>query len=536
MKLQTLALLTMTGALLAIAPSAPAAEPSNRAGHIPNPFTDSRADEPLRKAGDVFDVYQTMVAWLKEAWPRSGKAAEAITAMEGYVARARQAAADPQAPAAEMPVNIDQFMRFLRADAPGSGGRKWPEALRKNPKAQLYTAALLPLLHARGLTFRLRPLAERSYHLHTMAIGALRQAKQQLELRSGTSGLALFHFFTYPMVQKGRGKLQFHSATEAQTWIEGEALPTLDVAIEMAEGAYASFPEGHQESVDHTIFLESDQPYPDAGMELPFRYFSRPEVANFVGRLYGARAWLHLLAAYQLDDVAAVSNALRQRLTATFFKEKVSLGKKPRVGITSKLRFSVMDEFPAFLTLRDAGHTKAALADLRTAWGFLDTAMRGYFQAQPGDKDDRVVNLRWIHATWKEYQNKLAPQVRAALAGPTTLTDYRGGASVDVDLPGFLTAPPRDLKSFFPARFDETSPFRAFKFPSEQILYTNYDYGNPTSWKLDAAGDAWGKFFPTIDTSPDAAGNWKAPLSAVRDLSRTYAGAWVVGFFNLFTN
>lgn len=516
--------LAPAAAILLAAAATASAGPARKAGYIPNAFADRLADGPIREAKGVFDVYQAIVDWLRAVYPEDGKAAQALRAMDVFVRKHREGAT-ANAGAVEMPLNIDHLLKVLRDEAPGVGGRAFRGDAATNPKAQLYTAMLLPAVHLRGITFRVRPLVSASYFLHTAGIGALRAAKQQLEVRSGTNGLALFHFFTYPMAQKGRGRVQFHSVSELQAWVTGHLIPTLDVSVAMIEGALAAMPAGKRESLDLGVFLAGDDPFPDATMEQGFRYFDRAEVHDLLSQFLGARAALRLGCAYDLDDLAAVGNKMQQVLTRRFFSEKFSMG-KPRVGNPSQVRFAVVREFERFMTLKDPGQTRAALADLRGAWHHLDAAMNGYFAAKADERDERFTNIRWQQAGWREYQQKIAPQMAAALAGPASLNDYVGGAVIDVDVPGLLADPPRDLKDFFPTRFHDEASYDALDFSSGQLLYTNYDFGNPRGWDLAKAGDTWAKLFPGISREADAAGNWRAPLEVVRDAVRTYAGSY----------
>ena len=107
------------------------------------------------------------------------------------------------------------------------------------------------------------------------------------------------------------------------------------------------------------------------------------------------------------------------------------------------------------------------------------------------------------------------------MSGKASISDYIGGSTVDIDIPGFLSNLPGDLKAFFPSQFDKTSPHRVFRFSSGKLIYSNYDFGNPTGWSNEGA---WKSIFPNISSKRDENGNWIGPMTIYRDVSRTYLG------------
>lgn len=500
---------------------------SQRAGYIPNELVDTVVDEPLKGAESVFDVYAVLVNWLKQVYPEGGEARKAIDQFGDFVAKYKEMAAkNPKGLTVEMPMPIDSLMRVLRAEAPGVKG-EFQGASAQNIKAQVLTAAILPFLQMRGITYRLRPMIEKSFVMHSAAINALRSVKHEITANAGKNALAIFEYLTYPMAQSGRTSVQFFKPSEVQAWVESDVIPTLDVSIKILEGALAKTPDGATESLDLSIFLKGDNPFPDAEMEYGFRYFAKPELQNLLAMAYGARAGLRGLCVYNLDQFSEATNELSHVLISNFFKEKVPFGKKPRIGTPSQVRFNLLSKYSELGTLRNAGQSRAALADLRDAWRHYDAAMSGFFAANASQKDDRITNLRWVHASYREYETKVAPQIRACLAGPTTITDYVGGASIDVDVAGFLASPPADLKKFFPSSFDATQPYREFDFSSGKLAYANYDFGNPTGWDQGSAGESWKKLFPNLGDETSADGKWIAPMKAYRDISRTYIGGFI---------
>lgn len=519
--------LTVVGALIAagLAASVQAAP----AGHIPNPLTDKLIVDPLKKADTIWDVFDVMNGWLSEVYPKKGPAREAIDAFDGFIDKFNdELAKDPKhAPrTVEMPMGVDRYLKLLRKEAPGVGGNAWMSQAETNVKAQLYTAALLPFLQLRGIAYRVRPLVEHSYILHTAAVNNLRHMKQDLRVRAGNNGLAVFEFLTYPLPQTDRDRVQFFKVSELQQWVLENLIPTLDVSIEIATGALKSMGGDSRESLDLAVFMKADNPFPDETMEMGNRYFSVPEVEAMLGRMYRHRAQLRLFCAYDLDDLPEVTNKLRDVLTRAFFKEKVSFGKKPRIGSPPVVRYRVVEKFGKFATLKDPSQGPAALRDFRRAWSHHKSAMDGFFAAQAGGPD-RVVDLDWIHASQKDFKSKVSPQVSAVLAGPASITDYVGGATVDIDVPGILNNLPQDLKGFFPGAYVEENPYWSFAFKSGDLAYTNYDFGTPVGWKAEAASDTWGKLFPNISKDKNAEGHWDAPLWVYRDVSRTYLGGLI---------
>lgn len=523
-------LLRLASLALGLPGFALAASGAHPAGYIVNELCDRVIEQPLKKSESVWDVFQIVVNWLDATYPEKGDARQAIASFDAFIKKFNDATAkdaDAKPRTAEMPMSVDAFMKVLRKEAPGGSRFKGRPDYAGNVKAQIYTAMLLPFLQCRGLAYRVRPLAEHSFILHTTAINALRSWKQDLRVSAGANGLAVFEFLTYPLAQSGREPVQFFKFSELQAWVQGQLLPTLDVSIELLEGALAKMGENQKESLDLSTFLRGDNPFPAEEMELAHRYFSKPEVRHLVSRAYAARAALKLACAYNLDDLPNVTNAMRAQLSKNFFTEKVPFGKRPRVGSPPMVRFKLIEKFPAFLTLKDGAQGASALADLRAWWGHFEGAMNAYFAATPG-RDDRVVRIEWAQATQRDFLNKVAPQVKAMLQGPVSLTDYIGGATVDVDVPGFLGALPSDLKKFFPSEFDQVAPYWTYEFSSGELAYTNYDYGTPVGWNLSGAGETWTRLFPNLSTQADEKGRWTAPLTLYRDLSRTYGGALLV--------
>lgn len=518
-----LSLMAVTAAAVVVCTATHARSQTDlRPGYVPNELVESLVDLPLREAETVFDVYQIIVDLLQETYPPDGKAAEALAEMERFlqphIANARQGL---PASTVEMPFPIDEFMRTLRENAPVGDTSKYATS---NVKAKLYTAMCLLFLQCRGITYRVRPMIEESYLLHTNSISALRSLKQRLNAGAGPNGVAVFEFLTYPMAHKGDDPIQFRRPSDVQEWLERHMIPTLDVAIAFACDARKQMRDEQQESIDLSLFLDATDPFPNPEMRTAHRFFSTPEVEHFISKLYRWRATLRLVCAYRLDDLPPAIEDIRQARTRDFFGDLALSGTQPRIGITSRVVFQALGSYRRLFTLRNAAHCRAALLDFQEAWSWFDRAMRGYFAAQSGRRSDRLVNLRWVHATQDEYFNKIGPEMQAVLNGRASLQDYIGGAVVDIDVPALLTDPPQDLKDFFPSKFSEGAPFRDLKFSSGSLRYTNYDYGNAVGWQLDRASRSWQKLFPNIDMRPGPQGLWDAPVRAHRDLSRTYAG------------
>jgi hypothetical protein len=500
-------------------------------GFIANPLVDQKIDEPLHKAENVFDVYRVIVDWLSQTYPEGGEADKAIRAF-GNLVKQYENVSDAEATpdrkgrvrTIEMPMSMDQFLRVLRSEAPGAGAAINAK-VKSNTKAQIFTAALLPFLQCRGITFRVRPLAERSFWIHSALVNFLRATRHELSVNAPKNAMAVFEFLTYPMAQKGRTPIQFHKASELQDWVENNLIPTYDVSISMMEKALASMGNGTFESVDMTTFLMAPNPFPDEGMETAHRTFGKAEVEGMVAALYGTRAGLRSFCTYDIDDFGKATDQISDFLFKKYLREKVPFGKKPRIGSPSSVRYQAFEKYGSLFTLRNGSYGSLILADLRKAWGHYEKAMQGFFAASPSASDERVVRLRWVQAGQKEFLNKVAPQIRAVLAGPATITDYVGGETVDIDVPGFLQALPQDLKDFFPEQFNESTPYRVFRFSTGKLIYSNYDYGNPTGWKLGAANDTWKKIFPNMGDDRGPEGGWIAPMHTYRVISRTYLGA-----------
>lgn len=497
------------------------------AGYVPNQLVDTKVDEPLRNAKNVFDVYRVIVDWLDVAYPDEGEAGQLVRGLSKFVSEYEgtpdtdRNANDGKVRTIEMPMGIDQMMGILRAEAPGVNGPLSAE-VKDNAKAQLFSAALLPFLQMRGVTYRIRPMVERSYFLHTMAVNSLRGNRHELKYNAGKNAMAIFEFLTYPMAQKGRTKVQFHTIAEVQEWIESQLIPTYDVAIPMAENALKALGGSKFESTTLSNFLVGPNPFPQPDVEGADRTFGANEVKGVIASMYLTRATLRSACAYNLDDMGKAGDEINDKLFKRYLKEKVSFGKKPRVGTPSHERYAAIQSYKSLFTLRNASHGPAILADLRAAHKLSETSLASYFGGMSAGSDP-LVPARWFTAN-KDFQSKLAPQIRAVLAGPATLTDYVGGGTVDIDVPGFLQALPQDLKGFFPTEFDSTTPFRQFKFSSGKLIYSNYDYGNPTGWNKGAAGDTWQKLFPNVSDEMGEDGGWIGPMRVYRDLARTYLG------------
>lgn len=522
-------------AALVLAPSLPAAA----LAHVPNELTDHLLVEPLESADSVWDVLQIVNGFMGEVYPREGDGRTAIDGVAAFLAKLNppppegQAEAQAQPRVLEMPISVDRYLSVLRKNTPGTGKIPLTPALADNPKAQLYTAFALPFLQMRGMAYRLRPLVAQSFVLHQSLVNKLRRVKQDLRFRSGSNGLAVFEFLTFPLAERKGERIQFERVSELQTWVTRDMIPTLDVAIELAEKALVAM-AGRRESLDLSLFLQAANPFPDEGMEPASRWFEGAEVEAFVAQLYYNRARLRLFAAYDLDDLPELTNKLRNVYLKAFLKEKIpfsSLKKKPRIGSPPVVRYHIAEKFQRFLTLRDGAQGPLLLEDLRSAWRHFDHAMNTMFQSAEGEPG-RLVNLTWLHASEKDYQNKAAPQIAAVLAGRAAVTDFIGGATVDIDLPGLLSNLPGDLKGFFPSEFLEERPYFEFTFSSGDATYTNYDFGTPVGWNLTSAGSTWARLFPNVPTQPNAQGHWEGPMTAVRDLGRTYVGRILAPIFS----
>ena len=223
--------------LAALAPSAFSAS----AGHIPNVLVDRVLTAPLKEADTVWDLFQVLNNWLSETYPGEGDARVAINGFDSFIKKFNtDEAKDIRVPrTVEMPMSVDTYVRLLRKEAPGANGNPLPEKLKGNLKAQLYTAGLLPFLQMRGIAYRLRPLVAQSFVLHTMAVNNLRRVKQDLRVRAGNNGLAIFEFLTYPMAGRKREMIQFTRFSELQHWVSTQLIPTIDTSIQIAEGALA---------------------------------------------------------------------------------------------------------------------------------------------------------------------------------------------------------------------------------------------------------------------------------------------------------
>jgi len=505
------------------------AAPGAALGQVPNEVTD-RLVRPLRDAQDIWDVYAAFTGFLSEVYPTEGKGRQAVQALEGFLSKFHGAATagrrDGSPRVLEMPMGVDELLRALCAGAPGVNGNPMPPALEGNPKAQAYAAFLLPLLQLRGIAYRARPVLAQGFVLHQNGVNKLRRVKQDLRFRAGANGQGLFEFLTYPLAERKDQVVQFERIRDVQAWVRTHMIPTLDVAIELAEKALAGMEGGRRESLDLGLFLQAPFPFPDESMEPGHRFFQAPEVRAFLAQLYYNRARFRLFVAYDLDELPALTNKLRNVYLKAFFKEKIpfsSLKKRPRIGSPPIVRFRIAEKFQGFLTLKDGAQGPLALADLRAAWGHIDGAMRAMLQSSPGEPA-RLVNLEWVQATGTDYLKKAAPQIAAVLAGPASVQDFIGGASVDLDLPGFLSNLPGDLKAFFPTDYTEEKAYNTFEFSTGKVTYTNYDFGTPVGWNQAGAGSSWALLFPNISQEPNPAGTWDAPLVTVRDLSRTYVG------------
>lgn len=514
------------GAVCALALSTAQAKNIERArgpGYVANALVDAKVDEPLRNAENVFDVYKVIVDWLGTTYPADGDAGKVIAKFKEFVS---QYEGTPDAKVGtkgkvrtiEMPMGIDQLMRVLRKEAPGANG-PLAEAAKGNAKAQLVTAALLPFLQMRGITYRVRPMIERSFAMHTVAVNALRANRHELSRNGSKNAMAVFEFLTYPMAQKGRNSIQFHTVSELQAWVENEVIPTYDVAIPMAEKALAEMGDSF-DSVTLTNFLAGVNPFPNPEIEGADRTYNKADVRGVISSLYTTRAALKGLCAYNLDQLGEAGDKIQNKLMRRYMTEKVSFGKKPRIGSPSKDRYDAIRDFGKLFTIRDPSHGPAALADLKTAWSYAKSSLAGL----SGGGANRLVRTDLVRAAQSDISGKLAPQIDAVLAGPATLSDHIGGATVDIDIPGFLTNLPGDLKAFFPSQFDETSPYRVFRFSSGKLIYSNYDFGNPTGWDKSAG---WDTLFPNISSDTGPEGGWIGPMRAYRDLSRTYLGAFL---------
>lgn len=521
----------LAGALalgLAAVPANAKSRSSQKAGFIPNPLMDAVVDEPLAGAEGIFDVYKIMVNWLEVVYPAESDAGKAIAAFKKFVTDFEQREdrvgdgnfQGEGENTVEMPMAIDQLVALLRKDAPGVDGRAFGAKAAGNAKAQVFTSMLLPFLQMRGFTYRVRPLVERSFVMHSMAINSLRGLKNQLNHNAGQNAAALFKFVTYPMAQKGRSNIQFHKPSEVQAWLEGHFIPTLDVSIAMAENALNTMGDDQLESLDLTIFLQGDDLFPDASKETSHRTAGKPELQGMLSSLYGARAGARAACTYNLDEFSKATNTFARVHMNNFLREKVPFGKKPRIGTPSYIRYQIYKDHGSLFTLRNPEHGPAILSDLRTSWQHYDDAMTATFAMSY--KPERLTNARWAKSGQKDYQTKFAPQMRALLSGPVAIEDYIGGGTVDVDLAGFLSNLPGDLKDFFPTKFSQVEPVREFEFSSGRLAYSNYDFGNPTGW--DGGEAAWASIFPNVPDVRGKDGGWVGPMKVYQNIGRTYLG------------
>ncbi|MBI4864425.1 MAG: hypothetical protein HY815_29825 [Candidatus Riflebacteria bacterium] len=505
----------------------PAPPASQRAGCIANAFCDQKLDDLLLKSENIFDLYAALVGFLGETTSKDAPAQEALKKAQTFI-ETQQNAVKKSADAARpyrMPMAIDTFMKHLNNGAKG-GASPLVTNVGDNPKARLYVASILPLLHLRGITYRLRPIASSSFVLHSTLIGGLRGLKQAMDVASGTNGRAIFHFLTYPMFGD-REDVQFQTISDAQSWVATSFMPTLDHSIGIVEEVAKSAGAGLRESVNLQILMKAEKPFPNDSKESAFRWFGGAEVYVYLAQLYATRAALKVFCAWNFDQLPEATNELSNSVVKDFFSEKLSFG-KPRIGMTSARRYQILEKYTNLFTLKSAEMSQAALADIRQAVSWFDQGMHA-FSAAGSDDNTRVTFVRWVQAALPDYENKLAPQVRALVAGPTSLTDYFGGAVIDIDLAGFMQSPPTDLKVFFPEKFDTTSKYVELQSAGDNLTYTNYDYGRPLGWKAAKAADGWAKVFPNIKTKTNEKGHWEEPLVIYRDVSRTYVGSWLTG-------
>lgn len=77
------------------------------------------------------------------------------------------------------------------------------------------------------------------------------------------------------------------------------------------------------------------------------------------------------------------------------------------------------------------------------------------------------------------------------------LNNWLTGDIISVSATKFYTNPPADLKAFLPTVCNTNVPKRYKNKDGE--VYTNYEYGLPTSWNLAA----WKQYFPSVNTQDD---------------------------------
>lgn len=508
----------------------PGSRPARVAGQVENPITDEAVDEVLRGARSIHEVYEAFGNLLAAVYPARSPAGQVIQQFRRFLRDLRwklRPGGATGADTVEMPMPIDDLMAILRAERPDAGA---------NVKAQLYTAVLLPVLQLRGITYRLRPLIDRSFSWHTQAINQLRAWKLNLGLSGGETAEAFFEFFTYPMAAREGMKIQFHTASDLQDWLLGNLVPTLGESIALVEVALGRMKPGQHESLDLSVMTQGPQPFPDAGMEAGVRRFEAAEVHHLLAGLYWLRGLLRAACLYDLDDYVAMSNAGTDRLLQSFLLEKVPFGQKPRKGFPASERVAVVEDFGKLFVRKRGNLGPPVLADARAGWAQYKQAMSGYLAARPSRRDDRMANVGWFQAGRRDYELRFRPRVDGMLAGPYQLAEFVGGTLTAIDLPGLLSNPPPDLHDFLPRDFSQGEAgahYRDFEFSSGAIAYSDYGHGNPVGWKLDRAPRAWGRLFPGLSNQVEEGGRWVEPYRAVHRVSRSYVGYLLTPWLSL---
>jgi hypothetical protein len=445
-----------------------------------------------------------------------------------------------------------------------------------NPKseiAQMYAEVVKHIPHFRGFVYRLRNLVEPSDFAYIMSITALRKWKQTGQFRAKYAD-ALFDYFTDPnpkqeiLGQKG----YFKSVSEMQDWVLDKVTPKLVESVKNVKGII------NGNALEKAYFEYKTELFIGKFLARNLRHEGDKSklvlgthILGGIAALESYLSYANWVGAYNFDSLAEFSNKLISRSyrakKGSFARGWSALNKNSRIVsaaeiamlLKSKKHFGPNSKHAEFLTLRDNGMKRLAeskkylkisiedslsyhnsMMDLART---IDLPEELFIDPELYDKvqglQQRVTGGQMRFDTAEALRNSLAlVESEGAMKVKDRVLDRYYSLNVNKLFDGSM----KDLRVFFPNKFDESKPEKSGKAPGlfssmfsskkkeeyQQSFKWNYGYGKMLGWK----DDTFGGLIPN-GKGNDTEAEYLVRLTSIATLPETpYLGAFLAYFIS----
>lgn len=356
---------------------------------------------------------------------------------------------------------------------------------------KFFAAQLAQLKVFRGIVYRLRPVFENhNRSVHSVAVTQLKTIASMLRIYLPTPQWeAGFEYLTVPSPRDAQNE-QFHTVADFQEFLMAYGIPSMM----RAKGRLVRLFENrgdHPYVWDNKLYYGTGSFADDLDR---YRSYDYPEMSATIGSIDLSIHSALMFCAYNMDDLLNVSEALGRLAGINGFMPGVEL------GVSAKDRTQVIKRYPNFLTLKNSpegfgrdlmGRAYNALSEavsaFDTAWIAID--------ARGGSPEEFAVLDPAQYAPSRRYINSRLNNMKAMVAGATTLRSPVTGETARFDLRNFYSAPPADLKLLLPINFDNGPRTRSVTSESGRSLeYRNYFRGRATGWKITN----WSPYAPDL--------------------------------------